>query len=108
MGTPGNTVAFSNLGNVSSSLILAADTTRTYVKFHNPNASSNAEILIWEVNDSSGNALTPTFSAPAGGYLILPGADREVTNGAGSEWHALASTGTTNGVSMTIRKGPGT
>lgn len=102
MATPGSTVAFSNLGT-SGTQILAADVSRSEVTFHNPNTSTNASILVYQANDTSGNSLAPTFSAPGGGFLILPGGERTFRGGnVGLAWSAVASTGSTNGVTMWI------
>ena len=110
MGTPSSTVAFANLGT-SPSNVIAADSTRGAITFHNPNLTSttNVSVLLYPTTDLNGNSLSPTFSAPGGGYVLLGGGEKTFRGAdAAAAWDAVAASGSTNGLTMYVVKGPAT
>jgi hypothetical protein len=104
MATPSGVVAFANLGT-SSTQVIAADSSRRSITFHNPNTATNANIVVCPAFDNSANALTASFSAPGGSYVLYPGAEKKFEGNVQTAWLAAASTGTTNGVTMVVERG---
>jgi hypothetical protein len=87
MGTPSATVAVTGIGT-SSGLALASGQ-RSAVTFHNPNAAIS--LIVCQTTDSSGSALAATFAAPAGGFVILAGAERKFVGNVQTAWNVAGS-----------------
>lgn len=87
--TNGTTAVATLLSSVSSQVI-SADTTRTTLLFHNPNSTLN--ILVAPVTDTNGVMISPTFTAPAGAYLIA-GMDYVLISGSDAQkaWTGISS-----------------
>lgn len=110
MAAPGATVAITGI-TTSNAQVLAADPSRSSVTFHNPNVSgtnANNSIIVCQASDTSGSAIAATFTSPAGGFVILAGAERTFKGSTvGLAWNAAASAGTTNVLSAWIEYSSG-
>ena len=97
----GNSLGVNNVGSSVNVKVIAADPGRQSITFHNPNvAGSGVNVLISQTVDANGNALAPTFAAPGGGYVMLPGTTYTFTGDIQGAWQAIAQSGSTNGLTI--------
>lgn len=94
----GNVLASNAVTNAGNTQVIAADPQRRSITFHNPNSANS--LLVSPTQDANGNALNPSFAAPGGGYLIYPGGFLPLTGDIQGAWQAIASAGTTNGMTV--------
>lgn len=97
--TGGVTTALNNISTVGSQVI-AADAQRKSITFANPNIVGNINLLVFQMIDASGNALSPTFAVPGGGWPIFPGAIITFTGDCQGAWGAVSQSGVTNGLTV--------
>lgn len=96
----GSTVAVNNLGASSTQVITSAPA-RKNITFHNPNVAGNVNVLVCQAQDSAGNTLTASFSAPGGGFVLFPGSSLIIEGDAAqSAWLAVAQSGSSNGLTV--------
>src|ERR1043166_987906 len=74
--------------------VIAADSTRTGIVFHN--AGTPVPLLVAPSTDANGTALSPTFSSPQGGLVILPLDYLPLSGNVQTAWTAAAQTATAN------------
>ena len=98
--TGGSTTAINTLGT-SSVQVIAAAQSRKKITFHNPNVVGNINVLVCQALDASGSALTASFSAPGGGFVIFPGSELPIEgDAAAGAWLAVAQSGSNNGLTI--------
>lgn len=96
----GSTTAVNTLGTASMQVIAAAQS-RKKITFHNPNTANNINVLVCQALDASGAALTASFSAPGGGFVIFPGSSLTIEgNAAQGAWLSVAESGSNNGLTI--------
>lgn len=98
MGSPTSVVGVSSLGT-GSTQVIAADTTRKWIEFHNPNTTTQEEVAICPAFDNSGSALTAGFGtagANAGNYVLEPGGIKRFEGNVQSAWLAAAKANANN------------
>lgn len=89
--TIGTTTGTNTLGTTSTQVV-AADSKRTSLVFHNP--SSTVMVLLAQ------NAVA-TWSAPGGAFVLLPQDYLSLSGVVQSAWNAAAQTGTANPLTVT-------
>ena len=89
--TIGTTISVNTLGTTSAQVI-SADSTRTYIMFHNP--SDTVTVLVRQ------NA-TATFSSRGGAFIVLPMSYVEFSGSIQLAWNAAAQTGASNPLTVT-------
>jgi hypothetical protein len=87
----GPVTAINNLGTTSVQVI-AADTTRTSIVFHNPMSATTVLVCLAPT--------VATFSAPGGSFVVLPQDYLPLTGNVQSAWNGVAQAGST--CSLTI------
>lgn len=96
--TAGRTYAISGLGAISVQVI-AADSQRQSLTFHNPNngdGSNGVNVFVCQAQDASGAALAAAVNGP-GCYTVFPGQTITFTgNIAKSAWNAIAAESVSN------------
>lgn len=95
----GITTAVNNVGTTGAQVI-AADPQRKSITFGNPNIVGSINLLVFQMLDASGAALSPTFAAPGGGWPLLPGGILTFTGDVQGAWGAVAASGSANGLTV--------
>jgi hypothetical protein len=85
--TIGTVTAVNNLGTASIQII-AADSARTYIVFHNP--SNTVELLVCQ------SPTVASFTTRGGSFLILPGDYLTLTGAVSVAWNGIAQSGANN------------
>lgn len=97
----GVTVGLNTITDTAIS-ILTASNNRKRISFHNPNTTSNANLLVFQTLNASGSAQNCTFASPGGGWVIFPGGTLEIDGDAsGGAWSCVASVAGPSGVTIT-------
>lgn len=78
--------------------VIAADTTRTGIVFHN--AGTSVSVLVAPSTDANGKAIAPTFTAPQGGLVILPLDYLPLSGNVQSVWTGSAQSGASNALTI--------
>jgi hypothetical protein len=87
----GPVTAINNLGTTSMQVI-AADTTRTSIVFHNPMSATTVLVCLAPT--------VATFTLPGGNWIVLPQDYLPLTGNVQGAWNAVAQAG--NACSLTI------
>lgn len=87
--------ALNSIASSSSTQAVAADAVRVSLMFHNP--SSSVSLLLAPAKDTTGAALTPSFSSRGGSLLLLPQNYLQVGGDVCQQaWNVIASGGSGN------------
>ena len=76
----GLTTAVNGISSATGAQVLAADSQRNKVIFHNP---GSVDVLVYQAKDINNAALAPTFAAPGGGFRVF-------ANGGSAEFDGVA------------------
>lgn len=95
----GITLAANNIGTAGAQVI-GTDPQRKSISFGNPNVTGAVALLVFQMLDANGNALSPTFASPGGGWPVLPGGILKFTGDVQGAWGAVAASGGANGISV--------
>lgn len=100
----GTTIAINNLGSSSGLQVVGTDQARKSITFHNPNISSNINVLVYQLGTLSGGSNAPTFASPGGGWVILPGATLTFTGDIQGAWGAIAASSSNNALTAIVSR----
>lgn len=87
----GDVTAINSLSTTAITVI-AADTDRAFLVFHNP--SSGVTVYVSPSISANGAGLTPIATSPGGTFRIIPMDFIQFSGGCQTSWLAVASSGT--------------
>lgn len=104
--TTGVTTPIANL-TTASVQVMAASNQRKKITFHNPMTVANIDVIVCPALSAAAAAISATFAAPAGGYVIFPGNSISFEgDDAGGAWKAAAASGTTGSLTISTSNRP--
>lgn len=99
--TTGVTTPIANL-TTASVQVIAVNGQRKKITFHNPMTVANINVIVCPALSAAGAAISATFAAPAGGYVIFPGSSMTFDgDAAGGAWKAAVESGSTGALTIT-------
>lgn len=96
----GGAVTAVNNVTTTGAQVLAANSARINLSFHNP---GNVNLFVYPLVNALGTTNAPTLSALGGSFVVFPGAYFAVVDTTNGAWGAFAASGTTNPLTILER-----